>query len=89
MENKIILSEVSSSLGTRSLGDKYKNEILRLLKSNEIVYVDFKGVDVVTNSFANECFGKLKDILTKDVLLKRISVLNANDFIKRVIVSAL
>ncbi|MNR41299.1 hypothetical protein D3C85_1596710 [compost metagenome] len=53
------------------------------------MYLDFEGVDVVTNSFANECFSKLKDNITLDVFRSKITFLNTNDFVQRVIISAL
>ena len=53
------------------------------------VYLDFQGVDVVTNSFANECFGKLREDISTETFRNKVAFINTNDFIQRVIISAL
>lgn len=89
MTHTIFFKDISPSLGTRDLGAKIRGSIIENIESNEKIYLDFEGVGVVTNSFANECFSKLKDIITLEVFRKKIAFLNANDFVQRVIISAL
>jgi hypothetical protein len=89
MTNTIKFGDISSSLGTRNLGAKIRETIIQEIKSNDKVYLDFNDVNVVTNSFANECFGKLKKTISNDVFKSKISFLNTNDFVQHVIISAL
>ncbi|KXS41961.1 MAG: hypothetical protein AWU54_1469 [Candidatus Frackibacter sp. T328-2] len=52
--------EWGKSLGTRKLGRILRKEVGNLIEnSNEKVILDFRGVKTVSNSFADECFGKL------------------------------
>lgn len=85
---KIIFRDISSSLGTRQLGAKIREDIERTISLNDDVCFDFEGVDVVSNSFADECFGKL--LLRFDVhfIKQHTAFINANDFVKRVITSS-
>ena len=71
MTHTILFKDISPSLGTRDLGAKIRVSIIDKIETNEKVYLDFDGVNVVTNSFANECFSKLKDSITLEVLLPR------------------
>jgi hypothetical protein len=89
MTHTIQFREISTSLGTRDLGAKIRVNIIEKINTNDKVYLDFDGVDVVTNSFANECFSKLKEAVTLDVFKTKIAFLNTNDFVQRVIISAL
>ena len=52
-------NEFGQNLGTRQLGAVAREKLLPLLQGNERVILDFKGVDVVSNSFADECIAKL------------------------------
>ena len=89
MTHTILFREISPSLGTRDLGAKIRENIVQKINTNDKVYLDFEGVDVVTNSFANECFSKLKDTVTLEVFKTKIAFLNTNDFVQRVIISAM
>jgi hypothetical protein len=89
MTHTILFKDISPSLGTRDLGAKIRDSIIEKINTNEKVYLDFEGVNVVTNSFANECFSKLKDSITLEVFKSKIAFLNTNDFVQRVIISAL
>lgn len=51
--------DFGKNLGTRSLGQKVRECLMPLLEGNERVVLDFTGVDVVSNSFADECIAKL------------------------------
>lgn len=89
MTNTIKFGEIGGSLGTRNLGAKIRGTILEKIETNEMVYLDFDEVNVVTNSFANECFGKLLDSMSVSDFKTKIAFLNANDFIQKVIISAI
>jgi len=51
--------EFGQNLGTRPLGKRVREQLLPLIEQNECVVLDFTGVDVVSNSFADECIAKL------------------------------
>ena len=51
--------DFGKNLGTRSLGQKVRECLMPLLEGNERVVLDFTGLDVVSNSFADECIAKL------------------------------
>ena len=89
MTNTIHFKEFNDSLGTRSLGAQIRDSIIELTKSSDKIVLDFADVRIVTNSFANECFGKLRETITDDVFRSKVAFINANDLIQRVIISAL
>ena len=41
------------------MGQKLRQKLLELIASGEKVILDFTGVNVVSNSFADECIAKL------------------------------
>ena len=51
--------EYGENLGTRSLGKRVREQLMPLLEQDERVVLDFTGVNVVSNSFADECIAKL------------------------------
>ena len=51
--------EFGENLGTRQLGQQVREKLMPLLAGDERVVLDFTGVDVVSNSFADECIAKL------------------------------
>lgn len=51
--------EFGENLGTRPLGKRVREQLLPMIESNERVVLDFTGVNVVSNSFADECIAKL------------------------------
>ena len=51
--------EYGENLGTRPLGKRIREQLLPLIEKEERVVLDFTGVNVVSNSFADECIAKL------------------------------
>ena len=51
--------EIGENLGTRQLGRQVREQLLPLIQQNDCVALDFTGVNVVSNSFADECIAKL------------------------------
>ena len=51
--------EYGENLGTRPLGKRVREQLMPLLEKDERVVLDFTGVNVVSNSFADECIAKL------------------------------
>ncbi len=74
---------IGENLGTRILGEKVRNMLLPMLQQNELVVLDFEGVDVVSNSFADECLAKLLLIMPLDELKKRTTFRGLNDFARK------
>ena len=52
-------AKYGENFGTTEMGAKIRQELLVLLKGDERIVLDFTGVNVVTNSFADECIAKL------------------------------
>ena len=46
-------------MGTCPLGKRVREKLLPLIEKNDCVVLDFTGVNVVSNSFADECIAKL------------------------------
>ena len=51
--------EYGENLGTRPLGKRVREDLLPMIEQNDRVVLDFTGVNVVSNSFADECIDKL------------------------------
>ena len=51
--------DYGENLGTRPLGRQVRERLMPLLEGGERVVLDFTGVNVVSNSFADECIAKL------------------------------
>ena len=81
--------EFGEYLGTRMLGERARNQLLPLLQQYDKVVLDFSGVDVVSNSFADECLGKLLLTMSLDELKSKTTFVSDNDFVKKSIVAAL
>ena len=89
MTDTIKFKDIGSSLGTRNLGVKIRQLILKKMELSEKVFLDFNEVDIVTNSFADECFSKLRKSVTAEEFRAKIAFINTNDFVQRVIISSL
>lgn len=78
-------STIGENLGTRVLGEKVRNMLLPMIwgSENEKVVLDFEGVDVVSNSFADECLAKLLLVMSLDELKKRTTFRGLNDFARK------
>ena len=85
--HRIILIE--RNFATRANGIEIRNEIVRNL-SDKIV-IDFSGINVIGNSFADEAFGKLisDKILESKDLTKKMKFENTTSLIKVIIMKAL
>lgn len=54
------LIEKSSGFGTRQAGARLRNQILNIFQqSNQVILIDFRGVELISSSFADELLGKL------------------------------
>ena len=70
-------------LGTRQLGEKVREQLWPLVQGDEKVRLDFDGVDVVSNSFADECIAKLLLLMPLDELKQHTTFSGLNDFARK------
>lgn len=76
-------------LGTRQMGQAAHAKLLPLVQGEEKVVLDFSGVDVVTNSFADECIAKLLLQMPLEELKKRTTFKGLNPMAIKSILGAL
>lgn len=75
--------EVGENLGTRQLGLRVRSHLLPLIEKHDKVVLDFDGVNVVSNSFADECLAKLLLTMPLDELKQRTTFVGVNDFARK------
>ena len=75
--------KIGEYLGTRQLGKRVREELLPLVKNNDGVVLDFTGVAVVSNSFADECLAKMLLEMPLDELKRRTTFVGLDDFAKK------
>lgn len=85
----IIFSSIGPHLGTRFLGETMRKDIEQALASEDFVTFDFSGVEFISHSFADECFGKLLLSLKIEELKSKTTFKDANTLVKRIIAFAL
>jgi hypothetical protein len=77
-----------SHLSKRFLGETMRKDFELARKEEGFVPFDFSGVEFVSHSFADECFGKLLLSMKIDELKKKTTFKDANTLIKRTIAFA-
>jgi hypothetical protein len=81
--------EYGENLGTRPLGQRVREQLLPLIVQNECVVLDFTGVNVVSNSFADECIAKLLIEMPLAELKKRTTFRGLNPVASECVLTAL
>lgn len=81
--------DYGTDFGTRDMGQKLRQKLLELIKSSEKVVLDFKDVNVVSNSFADECIAKLLLEMPLDELKRRTTFRGLNPLAERSVLVAL
>ena len=81
--------EYGTDFGTRDMGQKLRLKLLDLIKSGQKVILDFTGVNVVSNSFADECIAKLLIEMTLDELKRHTTFRGLNPLAERSVLVAL
>lgn len=89
MENVISLKEFGSHLSTRDLGKIVREKILSNWSNSSKIIFDFENVNIVTNSFADECFAKILDEKKFEEMISLTTFINVNDFVNSSIILAL
>lgn len=77
------------NLGTRPLGKRVREQLLPLIEQNEYVVLDFTGVNVVSNSFADECIAKLLLVMPLAELKSRTTFRGLNSIATECVLTAL
>ena len=75
--------DIGENLGTRMLGKEVRQQLLPLIQQNEKVVLDFSGVSIVSNSFADECLAKLLLFMSFEDLKTRTTFRGVNDFVRK------
>ena len=81
--------EIGENLGTRPLGAKAREQLLPLIQQNDCVVLDFTGVNVVSNSFADECIAKILLEMPLEELKRRTTFRGLNPLAERNVLVAL
>lgn len=84
----ILFSDRGRHLSTRIDGAFFRREIEQAIERGDKVRLDFEGVDVVSNSFADECFAKLVFAFDLPHVKEHTTFVNASPFIKAVIANS-
>lgn len=81
--------EYGENLGTRPLGKRVREQLMPLLEQDERVVLDFTGVNVVSNSFADECIAKLLLTIPLSELKSRTTFRGLNPIASESVLTAL
>lgn len=86
---KIKFCEFNSSLGTRRLGNSIRQSIITNMGNEEKIIFDFENVELISNSFADECFGKLIDEFGLQHVKGKTTFVNTNGLVSLVLRKAI
>ncbi len=81
--------DFGENLGTRQLGQQVRQQLIPLLEKDERVVLDFTGVNVVSNSFADECIAKLLLTMSLAELKARTTFQGLNPLASESVLTAL
>lgn len=81
--------EYGENLGTRPLGKRVREQLLHVIEQHERVVLDFTGVNVVSNSFADECIAKLLLTMSLADLKSRTTFRGLNPIASESVLTAL
>jgi hypothetical protein len=81
--------EYGTDFGTRDMGQKLRQKLLALIGAGDKVILDFTGVNVVSNSFADECIAKLLLEMPLDELKRHTTFRGLNPLAERSVLVAL
>lgn len=82
-------SKYGTNFGTREMGAKIRHELRALIDQGFSVALDFSGVNVVSNSFSDECIAKLLLEMPIDKLKRFTTFRNLTQMAERSILVAL
>lgn len=82
-------SKYGTDFGTREMGAKIRAEILSIIRQDLCIALDFSGVNVVSNSFADECIAKMLLEISLDKIKKAVAFRNLTPMAERSILVAI
>ena len=82
-------AQYGENFGTSDMGAKIRKELLAQLEGDERIVLDFTGVNVVTNSFADECIAKLLLDMPLEELKKKTTFRGLNPVAEKSVLVAL
>ena len=83
------LIEYGTDFGSSDMGQKLRAKLLPLINGDEKVVLDFTGVNMVSNSFADECIAKLLLEMPLAELKRRTTFRGLNPLAERSVLVAL
>ena len=81
--------EYGTDFGSTVMGQKLRQKLLALINAGDKVVLDFTGVNVVSNSFADECIAKLLLEMPLDELKRYTTFRGLNPLAERSVLVAL
>ena len=81
--------EYGTDCNTRDMGQKLRQKLAALISAGDKVVLDFTGVNVVSNSFADECIAKLLLEMPLDDLKRHTTFRGLNPLAERSVLVAL
>jgi len=82
-------AEFGENFGTREMGARIREQLRPLINGEDRVVLDFTGVNVVTNSFADECIAKLLLEMSLDEFKKHTTFKGLNPVAEKSVLVAL
>ncbi|MBD3808119.1 MAG: STAS-like domain-containing protein [Epsilonproteobacteria bacterium] len=76
-------------LTSHQTGIKIKNQILNSINQEDLIILDFEGVEICTDSFMQQLTTVLSHEISFSQLRKKIKYVNLNDFLKELVKSKL
>lgn len=80
-----VFGNTEKSLGTRILAKNFRTQIEKKLVNNGFVIFNFQDVNLISHSFADECYGKLLLTINLEQLKAQTSFINTKPEIKKMI----
>lgn len=81
--------DYGTDFGTRDMGQKLRQKLLDMIATGEKVILDFTGVNVVSNAFADECIAKMLLDMPLDELKRHTTFRGLNPLAERSVLVAL
>lgn len=85
----IKFKDIDVTLGTRRLGKNIRDLISQKIQTEALIVFDFDGVELISNSFADECFGKLIEQFGLEFVKSKTTFKNTNHLVDMVIKKAI
>jgi len=82
------VNTIGRHLSTRLEGKAVREQILDLIEKRQKIVFDFHDVEIISNSFADECFAKLMLDFELPTVKAHTTFENATPFIKEVIANS-